>query len=260
MREASPQAIECPQCHGSTWKREKVPSKRDPSRLRDVAVRCDCFYENRTARLLKAARIPERYGTKRLEDFEIDFMGGSLEQARFMAGRMVQEYPAQRAGLLFVGRVGIGKTHLATAVLRELILNRGVTGLFCSYAELLTEIRDTYNDSGGAKYFRDEDGNRWDTESQILNHVINVDVLLLDELGKVKASEWVLDKVREIIGGRYDKKRTTLITTNFPLDAKEPTEIALQEKIGADMVSRLREMCHIVDMEGPDYRHIVKRQ
>jgi DNA replication protein DnaC len=70
----------------------------------------------------------------------------------------------------------------------------------------------------------------------------------------------VLDKVREIIGGRYDKKRTTLITTNFPLDTKEPTEIPLQEKIGADMVSRLREMCHIVEMEGQDYRHIVKRQ
>src|SRR4029077_486072 len=171
------------------------------------------------------ARVPERYSGKKLEEFEIDFKGGSLEQARFIAGKMVQEYPAEKAGLLFVGRVGIGKTHLASAVLRELIVTRGVAGLFCSYAELLTEIRDTYNDNGGAKYFRDEDGNRWGTESQILNHVINVDVLLLDELGKVKASEWVLVKVREIIGGRYDKKRTTLVTTNFPLDPKEPKEI-----------------------------------
>lgn len=250
---------ECPECHGSTWKRERVPSKRDPARLREVAVRCDCFYETRTARMLKAARIPDRYSGG-FDSFQIDRRGGSLEQALFMAAKMVEEYPAERAGLLFVGRVGLGKTHLATAALRELILTRGVTGLFCSYAELLTEIRATYNDNGGAKYFRDEDGNRWETESQILNHVINVDVLLLDELGKVKASEWVLDKVREIIGGRYDKKRTTLVTTNFPLDTKEPTEIALQEKIGADMVSRLREMCHIVEMEGQDYRHIVKRQ
>jgi DNA replication protein DnaC len=260
MRQGTgPQLAECPQCHGSTWKREKVPSKRDPARLREVAVRCDCFYETRTARLLKTARIPERYSGG-FDSFQIDFPGGSLEQAKFIAAKMVQEFPHERAGLLFVGRVGIGKTHLASAVLRELILTRGVTGLFCSYAELLTEIRATYNDNGAAKYFRDEDGNRWETESHILNHVINVDVLLLDELGKVKASEWVLDKVREIIGGRYDKKRTTLVTTNFPLDPKDTTEIPLQEKIGADMVSRLREMCHIVEMEGTDYRHIVKRQ
>lgn len=251
---------ECPQCNGSTWKIESAPDKRDGARMREVAVRCDCFYETRTARLLKAARIPDRYSGKTLKNFEIDFMGGSLEQAWFYAEKMVKEYPAERAGLLLVGNLGIGKTHLASAVLRELILTRGITGLFCSYAELLTAIRDTYNDSGGAKYFRDEDGNRWETESQILNHIINVDVLLLDELGKMKASEWVLDKIREIIGGRYDKKRTTLVTTNFPLDPKKPTEIPLQEKIGADMVSRLREMCHIVEMEGPDYRHIVKRQ
>jgi len=151
--------------------------------------------------------------------------------------------------------------HVVT--LRELIL-AGHSGLFYSYADLLTEIRNTYNDSGSRKFLTDPDGNRWETESQILNHVINVDVLLLDELGKVKASEWVLDKVREIIGGRYDKKRTTLVTTNFPLDPKPVSgklaEIPLQDKVGADTVSRLREMCHIVEMEGSDYRHIVKRQ
>lgn len=254
--------MECPQCNGSTWRREKVPSKRDPSRLREVAVRCGCFYENRKARLLKAARIPERYAGG-LDDYQIDRPGGSLEQARFIAAKMVQEYPTERAGLLFVGPVGLGKTHLACAVLRELIL-AGHNGLFYSYADLLTEIRNSYNDNGGLKYFTDPDGNRWETESQILNHVINVEVLLLDELGKVKASEWVLDKVREIIGGRYDKKRTTLITTNFPLDPKrvpgEQEEIPLRDKIGKDMVSRLREMCHIVEMEGTDYRLITRRQ
>jgi len=249
---------ECPQCNGSTWKIESTPDKRDPSRLREVAVGCDCFYDKRTSRLLKAARIPERYA-KGLDEFAIDYKGGPLEHARFMAAKMVEEYPRERAGLLFVGSVGVGKTHLATAVLRELILTRGVEGLFCSYADLLTEIRNTYNDSGGVKYFKDEDGNRWETESQILNHVINVEVLLLDELGKVRASDWVLDKIREILGGRYDRKRTTLVTTNYPLDQKSE-EKPLEDKIGKDMVSRLREMCHIIEMEGSDYRPIVPRQ
>jgi DNA replication protein DnaC len=206
--------------------------------------------------LLKAARIPERY-TGGFGDYQIDFPGGTLERARFIAATMVQKYPEEKEGLLFMGPVGIGKTHLACAVLRELILARH-SGLFYSYADLLAEIRNTYNDNGGLKYFTDPDGNRWETESQILNHVINVDVLLLDDLGKVKASEWVLDKVREIIGGRYDKKRTTLVTTNYPLDTKrapgKPAEIPLKDKIGADMVSRLREMCRLVEMEGVDFR------
>jgi DNA replication protein DnaC len=249
---------ECPQCHGTALKVMTVPSKIHPSRMREVFVPCDCFYERRKSQLLKAARIPERYAGG-FGDYQIDYPGGSLERARFTAAKMVEEYPGEKAGLLFVGPVGIGKTHLACAALRELVL-AGHSGLFYSYADLLTEIRNSYNDNGSLKYFTDPDGNRWETESQILNHVINVEVLLLDELGKVKASEWVLDKIREIIGGRYARKHTTLITTNYPLDQKKPKDILLQEKIGEDMVSRLREMCHIVEMEGPDYRHIVKRQ
>jgi DNA replication protein DnaC len=248
---------ECPQCQGTKLKVAIVPSKIHPSRMREVLVHCDCFYEERTSRLLKAARIPERYAG----EYKLNFHGEneSRKTAEFVASKMVQEYSAGQAGLLFVGPVGIGKTHLACAVLQSLI-SKGYTGLFYSYADLLTEIRNTYNDTGSAKYFLDENGNRWETESQILNHVTNVDVLLLDELGKVRASEWVLDKVREIIGGRYNKKRTTLATTNYPLDTKEQSEIILQAKIGEDMVSRLREMCRIVEMEGPDYRKIVKRQ
>ncbi len=248
---------ECPHCHGTELKVVNVPSKIHPSRMREVLVNCDCFYAKRKTRLLKAARIPERYAG----EYKLHFHGEnqSRNTAEFIASKMIEEYSAGSAGLLFVGPVGIGKTHLACAVLQSLIA-KGYTGLFYSYADLLTEIRNTYNDTGSAKYFMDEDGNRWETESQILNHVTNVDVLLLDELGKVKASEWALDKVREIIGGRYNKKRTTIATTNYPLDSKREAEVTLQAKIGDDMVSRLREMCRIVEMEGPDYRHIVKRQ
>jgi len=242
---------ECPLCKGTGWKVFAVDRKVP------TVTRCDCFFARRKSKLLKAARIPERYAGG-FDDYKIDRHGGSLEQARFMAAKMVEEYPGETAGLLFIGPVGIGKSHLACAVLRELVL-AGHSGLFYSYADLLTEIRNTYNDNGGLKYFTDPDGNRWETESQILNHVINVEVLLLDELGKVKASEWVLDKVREIIGGRYDKQRTTLITTNFPLEPT-PAEIPLEAKIGKDMVSRLREMCHVVEMEGSDYRQVVKRR
>lgn len=258
--------MSCPKCndtHGSFIIKE-ITDKLHPGRTRTVAVRCECFYEKRKASLIKQSRIPEQY-VNGFSEYHEDYYGAdpSLAMGKLAAMQMVEKYPLEKFGLLFVGPLGVGKTHLACAALRELI-NKGIAGLFYSYADLLSEIRATYNDTGSAKYYIDEDGNRWETESQILNHVINVEVLLLDELGKVKATDWVLDKIREIIGGRYDKKRTTLITTNFPLNAplRVPgagAQLLLQDKIGADMVSRLREMCHLVEMRGIDYRARVNR-
>jgi DNA replication protein DnaC len=242
----------CAQCDDTGWKTVPHPGKAR------VVTRCECELRKRKEHLLKRANIPERY-TGGFAGYRTDFHGSnqSLETAKMFAMQLVQEYPLTRVGLLFVGPLGIGKTHLACAVLRELIEAKGAAGLFYSYADLLTNIRDTYNDNGSNKYVTDNEGNRWETESQILNHVVNVDVLLLDEVGKVKASDWVLDKIREIIGGRYNKQRTTIVTTNFPLTATRAGSampVLLQDKIGADMVSRLREMCRLVPMDGADYR------
>ncbi len=257
--------MSCAQCQDAdSWIYKQIPDELHPGKTRTVVERCECFYDKRRAALHKRSRIPEQYSNG-FSEYKENYYGAdpSLGMAKLTAMRMMNEYPSEKAGLLFIGPLGVGKTHLACSVLRGLI-DKGISGLFYSYADLLSEIRATYNDTGSAKYFIDEDGNRWETESQILNHVINVEVLLLDELGKVKATDWVLDKIREIIGGRYDKKRTTLITTNFPLTAPQRApgvgaQILLQEKIGADMVSRLREMCTLVEMRGIDYRSRVNR-
>jgi DNA replication protein DnaC len=250
--------IECPICGGTLWK--KIADPRQAGR--EVAVRCDCFMEKRIKLLLSRARIPDRYDTD-FAEYETDFPSAdrSLTAAKLAVMSMAERYPAESEGVLLVGPCGIGKTHLACSLLRALI-GKGFAGLFYSYADLLTEIRNTYNDNGSAKYWTDESGNRWETESQILNHVINVEVLLLDELGKVKASDWALDKIREIIGGRYDKRRTTIVTTNFPLSQQRTpggaVPILLQDKIGVDMVSRLREMCRVIEMSGNDFRQRIK--
>lgn len=254
--------MSCDICNDLGMKLVKLPSKLHPGKTRECFVNCECFYEKRKTVLRKQSRLPERY-VHGFAEYDTNFGGAtqSIKLAKIATQGFVSEYAPKCAGLLLVGPLGVGKTHLACSALGELV-NKGVPCLFYSYADLLTEIRNTYNDSGAAKYVTDEDGNRWETESQILNHVINVEVLLLDELGKVKASDWVLDKIREIIGGRYDKQRTTLVTTNFPLETKRvpgtSAQIVLQDKIGADMVSRLREMCRVVPMEGNDFRQMVK--
>ncbi len=244
----------CPQCAGSGWK--PVPGVPDGG-----VTRCDCQLQARGGALIAAARIPKRYEHCELSNFTTDFPGAdrSIALAQISASRFVQEFnPRDGAGLLLVGGIGTGKTHLAVGILKELIAATGSSCLFCDYRELLKQIQNSYNDSVQA------------TELQVLRPVFEAEVLLLDELGAVKPSEWVWDTVSLILNTRYNDNRTTIITTNF---ADEPAasvsrslsparaaarEETLGDRIGERMRSRLQEMCHIVKMDGPDFRQKFK--
>src|SRR5450755_2916687 len=193
----------CPQCAGSGWK--AVPGTPD-----GAVARCDCRVQARGGAMIAAARIPKRYEHCELSNFTTDFPGAdrSISLAHISATRFVQEFdPRDGKGLLLVGGIGTGKTHLAVGILKELIAVRGRTCLFCDYRELLKEIQNSYNDSVKA------------TELQVLRPVFEADVLVLDELGAVKPSEWVWDTVSLILNTRYNDNRTTIITTNYPDDA-----------------------------------------
>jgi DNA replication protein DnaC len=245
----------CPICGGTGW--------RDVVREGERAVtRCECRLKGRAERLLKAATIPPRYEHCELTTFKYDpedHEDSKLGKARLAAGRFVEEYPVEKTGLLFVGTVGVGKTHLAVGIIKALIRDKGVPCLFCDYRELLKAIQNSYNPSVQA------------TEMEILRPVFESEVLVLDELGAVRSTEWVFDTVNYILNSRYNDNRTTIITTNFPdkpeqdgLDdsssisqsaaAKAARRETLGDRIGERMRSRLHEMCKKVDMEGRDYR------
>ena len=250
----------CPVCGGTGWK-EVGP---DP-RARQVA-RCDCALSGRIQRLIAQARIPARYEHCELSDFITDFPGadGSLGVAKLMAERFVASHPVENdgGGLLIVGSVGVGKTHLAVAVLKEL-LRKGVPGLFCDYRDLLKQVQNSYNPSVQT------------TEMELLRPTFETEVVLLDELGAVKPTDWVWDTVSHVLNTRYNDKRTTLITTNFPdlppapakpdgvpVDRFKATKAAREEtlgdRIGERMWSRLHEMCKKVEITGQDFRQNVK--
>jgi DNA replication protein DnaC len=258
----------CPLCEGTGWKTLTAgPDARkdpNPSSNKDRRVtRCDCQLQARAGALLAAARIPNRYEDRELSNFDFEGPYLSLTPARMAAYRFVEEYPVDRTGLLLIGTIGVGKTHLAVGIIKELIRSKGISCLFYDYRELLKQIQNSYNDTVKA------------TELDVLRPVFETEVLVLDELGAIKPTEWVWDTVSLILNTRYNDGRTTIITTNYrnlrererpgtvrstsPEAAKYASENeTLGDRIGDRMRSRLHEMCCIVTMEGQDYRERVK--
>ena len=238
----------CPMCEGTGW---KVLVRGANQRV----TRCECRIKARAEALLSAARIPKRYEHCELPSFTTDFPAAnpSLALAHIAASKFAEEYdPRDGTGLLIIGTIGVGKTHLAVGIMKELILNRGIACLFYDYRELLKQIQNSYNTSVQA------------TELDVLRPVFDADVLVLDELGAVKPTEWVWDTVSLILNTRYNDNRTTIITTNFPDGApgngsmsaarSAAREESLGDRIGERMRSRLHEMCRIIHMDGQDFR------
>jgi DNA replication protein DnaC len=220
---------------------------------REFARPCACRHTaGATEDWLLACRLPPRYAHCSFATFETG--NASLEEARETAMRYCSRYPFSQddegLGLLFTGENGVGKTHLAVAVLGELIASKGARGQFWDFNELIREIKNSYNPETRM------------TEEQVLEPVISADVLLLDDLGAWKMTDWMIDTLFYILNGRYLAKRVTLITTNFEdvdrQTARSADSLArkefLVERIGQRLRSRLLEMCLVVPMKGHDFR------
>jgi DNA replication protein DnaC len=221
---------------------------------------CSCRAEARIKSKLDRAEIPERYRQSTLDNYDALSGDASLGRGLGTARRYADEYPVGTAGrgLLFVGPVGVGKTHLAVGILRQVVLEKGARGLFVDFRDLLTRIKRTF-------------GKTDQSEDEILDPVYAADVVVLDELGAAQVTDWTFDRVEQIIGRRYNDRKSTIITTNLanlaPLEAVRADDSeyggrakaamrgeTLGDRIGARMHSRLQEMCRVVEMTGDDFR------
>ncbi len=231
-----PQSEICPICKGSGW----APAE-DGSGVR----RCRCQESARQERLLAEARIPKRYEHCDLDSYLPH--DASQKSAKMFVQHFLDKYPQIDVGLLFLGNCGVGKTHLAVALLKRVIVEKGDGGLFYDFRDLLREIQASWNSVSQT------------SELEVLRPVLEARVLVLDELGANKPTEWVRDTIAHIINCRYNDKKLTVFTSNY-LDAPaKQGEENLADRIGIRLRSRLYEMCREVEIRGVDFRKDIKR-
>lgn len=210
-----------------------------------AAARCECYKEERSRHLFRNARIPKRYQHCDIDNFEERHP--SQRKAKKIAQKFVKEYPLNEAGLLFLGRCGIGKTHLAVGILKALIQEKGVSGIYYDFKDLLKEIQGSYNPVSET------------TEMEILLPLFSAEVVVLDDLGVGKMSEWVRETLEHIINTRYNQKKIMILTTNLPDVPMEAEGEGFERAIGARLRSRLYEMCVAVDIKGEDFRKDIRQ-
>jgi DNA replication protein DnaC len=242
----------CPLCDGTGWKileREELSG----------AERCICVAAGRVERYVEGADIPPLYTEASFDNFVLPrdnpIAYPQMTEVFVTVKAWVREFPGLKTpGLLLIGRHGTGKTHLAVAALRA-VMAKGFEGLFCDYQNLLDRIRSGYDSTAHA------------ADKEAYRVAMEKEVLLLDDLGAHRVSDWVEDTVTSIITARCNNRKPLIATTNLidsdagytTYDRSGAGEVdartTLTERIGPRARSRLFEMCKVIRMpDVMDYR------
>jgi len=225
---------------------------------REHAQRCQCQDIGYRIALYNNAQIPSQFYDATFENYDVSgdaSLKSALETAKFS----FKNYQIGKwQGLLFMGGVGVGKTRLVCTMLREYTLGFGIPSLFREFSSLLSEIKSGY-DQGLS-------------EMSVLESINNIDILVIDELGKGRKSDWEIAILDTIVSNRYNMRKTTIFTTNYTenkstslsetviqRDGKGGTvemekRETLEQRVYSRIYSRLKGMCDFIIMKGPDYR------
>ncbi len=184
--------------------------------------------KSRAVFLRKQSNLGKRFSMRTFENFDASDNRRAYEACKRYVDLKV--YDREKNSLIICGSYGTGKTHLAAAIANQ-VVNKGVSVLFDTYGGHLEKIKNEFN-STGASY---------------LNLMRTVDMLILDDVGKEKQTEWSASVMFDVINHRYESMKPIIITSNFNSEQ-------LEEYFGEACYSRLIEMCNAVVTQGSDKR------
>ena len=239
--------VPCPACAGTGFV-DTGEGFRSPVRA------CSCRLVASRAGRFDAMQVPGRYASATLDSYNSKRSGYTALPTmkawvdKFVPGEM-------NRGVIMFGDVGVGKTHLAIAAARELIFRHGVSARFVEFSHLLADLKVSFDRRGGT--------------AELLDPLTQVDILVIDELGKGRNTEFEGTVLDEIVSRRYNAGAAILGTTNYdPLIStgvavpnaadRNAVKPGLSDRIGERVFSRLSEICARLLVEGEDYRTATK--
>ena len=198
-------------------------------------------FANKVDKIIKNSKMSKRNLNYKFDNFEVNSNNKKVYQSlKNYSEKLVNE--VERKGLILVGNNGVGKTHLACSIANELIKN-GIPIIYGTLINLLAELKNTYDVYNNI------------SEMKIIKLYEKVDLLIINDLGKEKPSEWGLEKLFTIINSRYENNLPVIITTNYDQNSLiDRLSINGEIETAKSIISRLYEMCYLVKIEDRDHR------
>ncbi|WP_461829533.1 ATP-binding protein [Aquifex sp.] len=203
---------------------------------------CECRFRERDVN--KLLRIPRRFWNASFDNYVADTP--SQATALMKAKRFAYTFdPEEGKGLTFIGSPGVGKTHLAVAILKAIYDKKRIRGIFFDTKDLIYRIKILMDERKDLK---------------LINYIVNHPLLVLDDLGSERLSEWQRELISYIITQRYNNMKSTIITTNYKLEGEGNGKLGydLSSRLGDNVISKIFEMTEVITISGSDRRKLVR--
>ncbi len=229
-------------CEEFLKEKDRIKRFEEQKRIEQEEIKRKKDELEKIQKVFKNSNMTKRGIKRTFDSFEVNKANRRAYEIAKKYAEDWDKFKNDGTGLIFIGQFGTGKTHLAFAIANYL-LNQGVPVVFETLINLMEKLKLGYEKDTNLGYY------------EIIKLYCECDLLIIDDLGKEKLSEWVLEKLFQIINSRYENMLPILITTNY--NEKEIIKRLSYNNDGIaaqSLVSRLNEVCLEVNMNFGDYR------